>query len=93
MYTLHERYIRAHQERKEKWFKEHPGKQHFELTLEEVRRDMQLDEWIYYLACRLCRTPEQRYQDEKYPEHGWNHKSDVHSIDGKGVQTMLSFLA
>lgn len=38
MNTLYGKHIRAYQERKQKWFKEHPEKQYFEPTLEEVRR-------------------------------------------------------
>lgn len=51
----------AYNERKEKWFKEHPTKKLFEPTLQEVERDMGLEEWIWYFVTRIAMTPHERY--------------------------------
>ena len=41
-----------------------------------------MDEWFWYFIKRVTtRTPQQRYQDEKNPDYGWNHSSKVHTID------------
>ena len=41
-----------------------------------------MDEWFWYFIERITsRNPQQRYQDEKNPDYGWNHKSQVHTID------------
>ena len=79
---LHENYIRAYKNRKEKWFKEHPDQKYFSPTLEEHRRDCEVSEWFYFFIQRIIsRNPEQTYQDEKRPDYGWNHLSKVHTID------------
>jgi hypothetical protein len=72
----------AYQERKKKWFEEHPGQQYFTPSLEETRKDTKLEEWSWdFVECISSRTPEQRYQDRKCPDHGWNHLSKVHTIE------------
>lgn len=82
MKQLQTNYITAYKARKKKWFEKHPDQQWFNPTLEETRRDCRLEEWLWYLTERIfSRTPEQRYQDERAPDYGWNHKSNVHSID------------
>ena len=79
---LHENYIKAYKRHKEKWIEEHPDQKYFSPTLEEHRRDCEVDEWFWYFIERITsRNPQQRYQDEKNPDYGWNHKSQVHTID------------
>lgn len=65
------------------WFAANPDKQYFEETYAEFVRDCPFDEWIYYLACRLNSTAEQRYQDEKNKIHGFGHEG----IDGGADST------
>ncbi|MGH9953887.1 MAG: hypothetical protein ACRD5J_19905, partial [Nitrososphaeraceae archaeon] len=60
-------------------------RKYFNETYEEFVKECTLNEWCsisYSVYQRISsRTPEQRYQDEKNPTCGWNHKSDVHSIE------------
>jgi hypothetical protein len=35
----------------------------------------------YFIDCIFSRTLEQHHQDERNPEYGWNHKSDIHCIE------------
>ena len=73
---LHENYIKAYKRHKEKWIEEHPDQKYFSPTLEEHKRDCEVDEWFWYFIKRVTtRTPQQRYQDEKNPDYGWNHSS------------------
>jgi hypothetical protein len=71
----------AYNRRKDKWLENNQGQQYFSPTLDETRRDCRLEEWVWYFIYRIfSRTPEQRYQDERTPDYGWNHISDIHGI-------------
>ncbi|HZD35628.1 MAG TPA: hypothetical protein VE130_10520 [Nitrososphaeraceae archaeon] len=84
---LRTNYIIAYKQRKDKWFRQHSDQQFFSPSLEETRRDTELQEWLWYFISRISeRTPEQRYQDEKRRIHGWNHKSNSHGIDEPCVE-------
>ena len=52
----------AYKQRRDKWLEEHPGEQYFNPTLEETRRDTELQEWVWYFIERVYgMTNEQRY--------------------------------
>jgi len=80
--NLQEMHNNAYKQRKDKWFEKNPEQQYFSPTLEETRKDCRLEEWLWYFVSRIFdRTPQQRFQDERHPSYGWNHKSNVHSIE------------
>jgi hypothetical protein len=77
--TLRANHYKAYRERESKWEKEHPGKKFYKRSEEDDRRDCTLDEWYWNFFTRVYgKTPQQRYQQEKWPDHGFGHKSDVH---------------
>ena len=79
---LQSNYSIAYQQRRDNWFEKHPGEKYLNETHEEFVRDCTLDEWFWYFIDRIMsRTPEQRYEDERKPSYGWNHESEVHSIE------------
>jgi hypothetical protein len=82
MRQLRTNFVIAYQRRRDKWFEEHAGEKYFNETYEDFVNDCEVDEWFWYFIERTTsRTPEQRYQDEKFPTYGWNHLSRVHSVD------------
>ena len=79
---LEHNYRIAHQQREKKWFAEHPGQQYLNETYEEFITDCTLDEWFWYFIERVTsRIVEQRYEDERNPSYGWNHLSEIHTIE------------
>jgi hypothetical protein len=83
--TLRANHHKAYHEREAKWEKVHPGKRFYERSEEDNRKDCTLDEWYWDFFTRIFgKTPEQRYQQEKNPDHGFGHKSKVHErSDGR----------
>jgi hypothetical protein len=74
---------KAINEREDKWKKENPGKEFYSRTDEDNKRDCKLDEWFYDFFMRIHnKSPEQRYQEEKNPSHGFGHKSKLHGLVG-----------
>lgn len=51
----------AYNTRKQKWFIEHLDKKVFEPTLEEVQKEITLNEWLFYFVSRITMTPHERY--------------------------------
>jgi hypothetical protein len=79
---LRSNYEIAYEQRKKQWFKDHPDTEYLSETYEEFLRDSTVDEWFWYFIERVTsRTAEQRFQDERRPTYGWNHLSNVHTID------------
>ena len=85
---LRANHSRAYHERCQKWCDRH-GKSSacdlFNPTQEETRRDTEFDEWYWDFLLRIhgdenCKTPEQRYQNERSPPHGFGHKSKLHGL-------------
>ena len=87
----HELYLKAYQERMDNWFAAHPDKKYFEPTLQEIRVETKPDEWLWHFMERIQYPPEQRYQQEKNPTHGWNHSSTVHGIEDKDCKEGCRF--
>lgn len=84
---LRTNHLIAYRQRRDKWYAEHPNEQYFSPPLDETRKDMKLQEWVWHSISRIFnRSPEQRFQDEKRPSYGWNHLSDVHSVEGPCVE-------
>jgi hypothetical protein len=83
---LTELYIKAYTKRRDNWFARHPENKYFEPTLEERYLDTEPAEWHWHFWEYIKETPEQRYQDEKNPNYGWNHISNVHSIEDPCVE-------
>lgn len=83
---------RAYHERRQKWCDRH-GKSTacdlFNPTQEETRRDTEFDEWYWDFLLRIhgdenCKTPEQRYQNERSPPHGFGHVPCPKGIPERG---------
>jgi hypothetical protein len=63
--TLRDNHDKAYEERRTKWEAEHLGKEFYQRTKEDDRRDCTLDEWYWEFFTRIYgKTPEQRYQQE-----------------------------
>lgn len=60
---LRAKYELAFQQRKEKWFREHPTETHFNPTHEEHIRDSSFEEWVFNYVEDISKTPEQRYNE------------------------------
>lgn len=80
--TLKANHDRAYEERKANWEQEHPGKEFYQRTEDDDRRDCTLDEWYWNFFQRVHanNSPEGRYQLERSPAHGFGHKPSPKGI-------------
>ena len=61
--TLRTNHLKSFQEREAKWKAEHPGKEFYQRTEEDDRRDCTIDEWYWNFFQRVhaSNSPEVRY--------------------------------
>jgi hypothetical protein len=74
--TLRTNHLKSFQEREAKWKAEHPGKEFYQRTEDDNRRDCTLSEWFweFFQRIHVSTSPEIRYTLERYPDHGFGHK-------------------
>ena len=84
--TLRTNHLKSYQEREAKWKAEHPGKEFYQRTEDDDRRDSTLDEWFwdFFERAHASESAEVRYQLERNPDHGFGHVSypkGIHEMD------------
>jgi hypothetical protein len=74
--TLRTNYFKSYQVREAKWKAEYPGKEFYQRTEDDDRRDSTLDEWFWEFFQRIhaSKSPEERYRIERNPYHGFGHE-------------------
>lgn len=85
--TLRANHYKAYHEREAKWENEHPGKEFYQRTEEDDRRDCTINEWFwdFFERIRASNSPAVRYRLERNPDHGFGHKSRFHGLDDKCI--------
>jgi hypothetical protein len=91
--TLRTNHLKSFQEREAKWKAEHPGKEFYQRTEEDDRRDCTIDEWYWNFFQRVhaSNSPEVRYDLERNPDHGFGHESNIHGPDDKCIQDCMFY--
>lgn len=60
---------------------DHPREKFLSSEFMLDRKNVTLNEWLWYFIQRIAVSPERRYEEERNPTYGWNHTSDIHSIE------------
>jgi hypothetical protein len=76
----------AYQERKAKWFKEHPETEYLSDEFVCDTKNITFDEWGWYFVSRINNTSAKRYQELKHPRRGWGHLSNVHGVEDPCIE-------
>ena len=73
--TLKANHHRAYEERKANWEQEYRGKEFYERSEEDNRKDCTIDEWFweFFERAHASGSAEVRYQLERNPDHGFGH--------------------